>query len=206
VNLTAVPIGFEVAAVSPFLLRVFGDIYAQGGASVMAVIAISIAFTAVSAVFSSSLLVDDRAHHFTISNILGLGGLVLVALVTVPVLGSFGIALGRSAMLFIILGATMYFVSRTGRLILDVPTYIKSIASSGLAAVLIYFALVLLEALGLSRTAVVVASLLFIPVGFALYLAFMKVVRAYKEEDLEFLDSLLPGRLKFLTRFARRLL
>jgi O-antigen/teichoic acid export membrane protein len=206
VNLTAVPIGFELAAVSPFLLRVFGDTYAQGGAGVMAVIAISIAFTAVSAVFASSLLVDDRAHHFTISNVLGLGGLVLVALLTVPVLGAFGIALGRSAMLFIILGATSYFVWRSGRLILDIPTYLKSVASSGLSAVIIYLVLVLFQGLVLSRTVVVILSLLMLPVGFFLYLSAMKAMKGYKEEDMQFLDSLFPGRLKFLTRLARKLL
>jgi O-antigen/teichoic acid export membrane protein len=89
ISLSAVPIGFALAAVSPFLLRLFGDQYAQG-ALVMAIIAISISFTAISSVYSSSLLVDDKAHHFTFSNLLGLVALVVVAVVTVPALGFVG--------------------------------------------------------------------------------------------------------------------
>lgn len=212
VNLTALPIGFELAAVSPFLLRIFdltsksGNPYAQGGAPVMALIAVSISFTAVSAVFSSSLLVDDRAHHFTISNVIGLVGLVLVALVTVPSLGFLGIALGRSAMLFIILGATMYFVWRSGRLALDIPTYAKSVGASGVAAAMVFVILTGLDAFGVSRSGIVLVSLAMLPVGFVFYLVVMKILRAYKEEDMEFLDSLLPRRLRFFSRLARKLL
>lgn len=212
VNLTALPIGFVLAAVSPFLLRIFdltvksGEPYAQGGAPVMALIAISISFTAVSAVFSSSLLVDDRAHHFTISNVLGLAGLALVALVTVPVFGFMGIAIGRAAMLFIILGATAYFVWRSGRLTLDLPTYARSVGASAVAAVLVFGALELLSTVVVSRTVVVIASLVMLPVGFLVYLMVMKALQAYKEEDMEFLDSLLPRGLRFLSRLARKLL
>ena len=212
VNLTALPVGFELAAVSPFLLRIFdltvnsGDPYAAGGAPVMALIAISISFSAVSAVFSSSLLVDDRAHHFTISNILGLVGLVLVALATVPSLGSLGIALGRSAMLFIILAATMFFVWRSGRLAFDLPTYAKSVGASSLAAFTVFLVLAGLNIFILSRTIMVLASVLMLPAGFMLYLAAMKALRAYKEEDVQFLDSLLPKRLRLFSRLARKLL
>jgi O-antigen/teichoic acid export membrane protein len=212
VNLTALPVGFEIAAVSPFLLKVFELVgnpnvpYAQGGAPIMALIAVSISFTAVSAVFSSSLLVDDRAHHFTMSNLLGLAGLVLVALMTVPTIGFLGIALGRSAMQFIILGTTMYFVWRSGRLTLDSVTYAKSVAASGIAALFVFGFLYILNGYVLSRTAIVVASLVMLPVGFLLYLVAMKVFRAYKEEDMQFLDSLLPRRLRFFSRLARKLL
>lgn len=212
VNLTAIPIGFELAAVSPFLLKIFdltvatGDPYAQGGAPVMALIALAISFTAVSAVFSSSLLVDDRAHHFTVSNLLGLAGLVIVALLAVPTLGSFGIALGRSAMLFIIFGSTTYFVWRSGRLVLDVGVYLKSAAASGLAAAVVFFVLSYLNTFGVGRTLMVVASVAMLPAGFLLYLAAMKALKAYKEEDMEFLESLLPSRLRFFLRIARKLL
>jgi O-antigen/teichoic acid export membrane protein len=212
VNLTAIPVGFELAAISPFLLKVFELVgtpnvpYAQGGAPIMALIAISISFTAVSAVFSSSLLVDDRAHHFTVSNLLGLVGLVLVALITVPTLGFLGIALGRAVMLFIILGSTMYFVWRSGRLTLDLPTYARSVGASGVAAAVLFLALTAIGDVSTSRSGLVLASLVALPVGFVIYLVVMKSLRAYKEEDMQFLDSLLPRRLRFFSRLARKLL
>lgn len=205
ISLSAVPIGFELAAVSPFLLRVFDDPYAAG-APIMSVIAISISFTAVASVYSSSLLVEDKAHHFTLSNLLGLVGLVVVALLTVPQLGLFGIALGRAAMLFTVSGSVAYFAWRGGNLVLDVPAYLKSLSASAIMAVSVFAVLVTGQAAGLGRLALVGAAILMIPVGFAYYLLIMKLLKAYAEEDMDFIDSLLPGWLRGLSRLARKLL
>ncbi len=205
ISLSAVPIGFELAALSPFLLRLFGDPYALG-APVMAVIAISISFTAISSVYSSSLLVDDRAHHFTLSNLLGLAGLLVVAAVTVPHFGFFGIALGRAAMLFIMLAAVAYFVKREGRLVLDARAYVKSLGASALMALFVFGVLSYGEGLGLGRFALVAGSIVMIPVGFAYYILVMKLLRAYSEEDMDFIDSLLPKSLRRLSKLARKLL
>lgn len=209
ISLSAIPIGFELAAVSPFLLRIFGDPYAHG-ALVMAIIAISISFTAIAAVYSSSLLVDDRAHHFTLSSLLGLAGLIAVAFLTVPVLPPeerfVGIALGRAAMLFIMLAAVALFVRQTGGLVLDVRAYLKSLGASALMAVFVFAVLSYGEMLGLSRLAIIAGSIAMIPVGFASYLVIMKVLKAYSEEDMDFIDSLLPSYLRRLSKLARKLL
>jgi O-antigen/teichoic acid export membrane protein len=209
ISLSAVPIGFELAAIAPFLLRLFGDQY-SAGAPVMALIAVSISFTAISSVYSSSLLVDDRAHHFTLSNLLGLAGLVVVAVITVPMLPGavkfVGIALGRATMLFIMLLSVAYFVRRSGRLVLDTPAYLKSLGASGLMAALVYAVLYLGQLEGLGRFALVGGSILMIPIGFGFYLLIMKYVRAYSEDDMDFIDSLLPSYLKGLSKLARKLL
>lgn len=205
ISLTAIPVGFELAAVSPFLLRLFGDPYAAG-APVMAVIAISISFTAIASVYSSSLLVEDRAHHFTLSNLLGLLGLVAVAVLTVPTYGFVGIAFGRAAMLFIMFGSVTYFVKRSGRLVLDAPAYVKSLGASTLMAAFVFGVLSYGQAVGLGRFALVAGSIIMIPVGLACYLLAMKVLKAYSEEDMDFIDSLLPRSLRRLSKLARRLL
>ncbi len=205
ISLTAVPIGFELAAVAPFLLRLFGEQYA-GGALVMAVIAVAISLTSISAVYSSSLLVEDRAHHFTLSNLLGLVALVLVAAATVPALGFVGIAVGRAAMLFVMFGAVAYFVKRSGSLVLDAGAYLKSLAASALMALFVYAVLSYGQALGFGRFEVVGESIVMIPVGLVYYLLVMKLLRAYTEEDMDFIDSLLPGSLRRLSKLARRLL
>jgi O-antigen/teichoic acid export membrane protein len=205
VSLSAIPIGFILAAVSPFLLRIFGDAYPVG-APVMALIAVSISFTAVSSVYSSSLLVEDRAHHFTLSYVLGLAGLVVVALLAVPTYGFFGIALGRSAMLFIIFASTAYFAWRNGRFVLDVGAYGKSVAASAFAGLIVYVILTIVSLLGASRPLVVGVAVLALPIGFAPYLVVMKALKAYTEGDMDFIESLIPGRLRFLSRLARRLL
>jgi O-antigen/teichoic acid export membrane protein len=205
ISLTAIPIGFELAALSPFLLRIFGEAYSSG-APVMAIIAISMSFTAVASVYSSSLLVDDKAHHFTLSNLLGLAALLFVALVAVPLFGFFGIALGRAAMLLVILGSTAYFVHRAGRLVLDAPAYAKSLLASALMGGFVYALLSLATLSGVTRLGVVVLSFVMIPVGFAAYLLIMKALRAYTDEDMNFIETLLPSRIRFLSRLARHLL
>ena len=205
ISLSAIPVGFLLAAVSPFLLKVFGDVYATG-APIMAVIAISIALTAVTAVYASTLLVGDRAHHYALSNVLGLVGLVIVAYLTVPTAGALGIAYARGAMLFISAGLTAYFVRRAGRLVLDAPAYLRSLSASALMAAFVYGLLWAVSAEGVNRLGQVMGALVMIPVGFGMYLVVMKLLRAYSEEDLDFLESLLPRWLGFLSRLARRLL
>ena len=205
ISLSAIPIGFELAAVSPFLLRVFGDAYAEG-AEVMAVTAISISFTAIASVYASILLVDDKAHHFTLSNLLGLGALVGVAVFAVPAYGFFGIALGRSAMLFTMTGAVSYFVWRSKMLVLDKEAYVKSLAASILTSILMFSVLSLGDNLNLGRYLLIGSSIAMIPLGFAYYLLIMKLFRAYTEEDMDFIDTLLPKWLTVLSKLARRLL
>jgi O-antigen/teichoic acid export membrane protein len=172
----------------------------------MAVIAISISFTAVTAVYSSTLLVDDRAHHFTLSNLLGLAALIGIAVLTVPTLGFLGIALGRGAMLFISFAAVAYFARKLGRLVLDARAYVKSLLASALMAGVVYALLCLASSFGLGRFTLVGASILMIPVGFSLYVLTMKLMRAYTEEDMDFIDSLLPSYLRRLSKLARKLL
>jgi O-antigen/teichoic acid export membrane protein len=205
ISLSAIPIGFELAAVSPFLLRIFGNQYASG-APVLAIIAVSISFTAIAAVYSSCLLVEDKAHHFTLSNLLGLSGLVIVALLTVPSLGFVGIALGRATMSFIMLGTVAYFVSRSGMLVLDAQAYLKSLIGSSLMALLVFGVLYYVNSIGLGRLPIVVSSIVMIPLGFGAYLLIMKFMRAYSEEDMDFIDSLLPKYLRRLSKLARKLL
>jgi len=205
ISLTAMPLGFVLASISPFLLRLFGDAYAAG-APVLAVIAISISLTSVAAVYSSDLLIDDKAHHFTISNLVGLVGLLTVAFLTVPYYGFFGIALGRSTMLFITLGLTAYFVWRPGRLVLDVGAYAKSLGAGSVMALFVFTLLRVADLAGLGRLAEVGASLIMIPVGLISYLLIMKALKAFNEDDMAFLELLLPGWLGGLSRLARRLL
>lgn len=205
VTLTAAPMGFGLAAVSPFLLRVFGEAYAQA-APIMAAISISISITAVASVYSSILLVDDRAHHFAVSSLVGLLGLVLVAVVTVPSQHLFGIALGRSAMLFIMLGAVAFFVRRRGMLVLDLATYVKSLLASSAMALFIYFVLDSAGTLfALGRAGSVAFSLVMMPVGFAFYLVVMKWLRAFTASDIEFMEAILPSWLRWFASLARRL-
>jgi len=206
VSVIAAPMGFGLAAVSPFLLRLFGEAYVAGAPS-MSVISVAIALTAVSSVYSSALLVENRAHHFSAGSVMGLLALVAVALLTVPTLGLLGIALGRAAMLFVLLAFFAYFAKLAGSLVLDAGAYVKSMASASAMAAIVFAILYSIQTYAVNgRAEVVVASLVMIPVGFALYLVIMKLLKGFSEADIDFIEKVMPGWLSWVSDLARKLL
>jgi len=94
----------------------------------------------------------------------------------------------------------------SGRFVLDFGAYGKSVAASAFAGLIVYAILTIVSLLGASRPLVVGVAVLALPVGFAPYLVVMKALKAYTEGDMDFIESLIPGRLRFLSRLARRLL
>lgn len=206
VTLVAMPMGLGLAALSPFLLQVFGSQYASA-APVLAIISVSIGLSAIVSVYASILLVDDKAHLFTYSSLIALAALVVVAVLTVPSLGLNGVALGRAAMVLVMLGAVAYFVKRSGMLVLDAPAYVKSLAASGAMAAFIYGSLTLAGRFGLSsRAEVVSGSAVMMLTGLLVYVLAMKLIGGFSEDDMDFVDALVPRRLRFVARLARKLL
>jgi O-antigen/teichoic acid export membrane protein len=205
ISVVASPMGFGLAAVSPFLLRVFGDAYVSA-APLMSIMSIAISMTAISSVYSSGLLVDNKAHLFSLGNIIGLAGLLGVALATVPTLGLLGIAIGRAVMMFATLLFFALFARWSGELVLDAPVYLKSLTSAAVMAVLVYGVLDLAASFITVRGAIVAASILMIPVGFAFYVIVMKLLRGFSQADVDFLEKIMPGWLSWLGELARKLL
>lgn len=206
IMMIAAPMGFGLAAVSPFLLQIFGEEY-LAAAPILSVIAISVAFTSVGAVYSSDLLVDDRAYFFSVCNAIGLAGLVAVALALVPFLGLLGVAIGRSAMMILTLLSFVLFVRRKGDLVLDARAYEKSAVASATMGGIVYVILdIVTSFLVHGRLPVILASLAMVLFGFGVYLYLMKLLRGFSENDLDFLGMLLPRSLSRVIRLARRLL
>jgi O-antigen/teichoic acid export membrane protein len=209
ITFTAAPMGMGLAALSPFLLRVFGDQYAQA-APLMAVMSVAIALTAISAVYTSELLVEDRAHQFSVANLAGLlalVGVVVSGAYFIPSLGLMGVAFGRAVMSVVILVLLAWLVRRSGELALDGWGYLKSVAAASMMAGVVYAVLLAAQdLLGLGRVAVVTGSLVMVPVGMLVYLVLMKYIGAFDESDVQFLEMLLPGRLKKVADLARRFL
>lgn len=198
------PIGFGIAAISPELLRIFGDAFVPA-APLMAIIAVSIALTAIGSVYTSSLLAYDKAHHYTISSMIGLAALIVVALATVPIFSLIGIALGRASMLVVVLASQAYYVFKSGRFTLDAGAYLRSLAASaamGGLDVLIMAAILYFGALG--RLAVVFSSLVVFVFGLAAYLVMMKYLGGFNESDIVFIEALIPPRLAWIGEVARR--
>jgi len=195
-----------LAAVSPFLLQLFGREYLSA-APLLAVISVSVAFTSVGAVYSSDLLIGARIYLFSVANIVGLVALVTLALVLVPLFGLLGITIARGAMLVLAMTTLAYFVRGQGDLVLDGRGYLKSSAASVVMGVAVYgFLDALTTVLPLGRGATVLASLVSILLGFVLYLVLMKYLGGFGPSDLEFLRELLPRRLSWVVELAKKLL
>ncbi len=206
IMMIAAPMGFGLAAVSPFLLHIFGEEY-LGAAPILSVIAISVAFTSIGSVYSSDLLVDERVYFFSASNAVGLAGLVAVALALVPLLGLLGVAIGRSVMLILTLLTFLVFVRRKGDLVLDTSTYAKSTVASAIMGGIVYATLDIATSFLIhGRLPVILSSLAMILVGFGIYFYLMKLLRGFSQSDLDFLEKLLPKSMSWVVRLAKRLL
>ncbi len=202
----SLPIGFGLAAISPGLLRIFGDNFVPAS-PLMALVAVSVAVTAMGSVYTSSLLAYGRALQYTISSVLGLAALLLVAFGTVPYLNLFGIALGRASMLIVILVAQAYFVHRSGMFVLDVRAYVNSLAASAAMAGFVYGVMTGVgNYVSLGRAGTVAASLGVFAFGLALYLVMMKYLGGFNESDIDFIEALLPRRLSWVAELARKFL
>jgi O-antigen/teichoic acid export membrane protein len=204
ISFIASPMGLGIAAVSPFLLPLFGQSY-LGAAPILSVLALSISITAISSVYSSSLLAGRRAYLFSLGNAAGLLALVGVALLLVPPFGLLSVALGRGAMLVVVLASVAYFVRREGDLVLDWKAYLRSLFAASLMGGFIFLVLTLATTRFIQgRGPTVLSSIVMLPIGFALYLAIMRLMGGFDDSDIDFLRQLLPKRLSWFLRLARR--
>ena len=203
VSLVAMPAGFGLAAIAPLLLLVFGTQYAQGS-SLVFVMAVAISLTAISSVYASGLLASGKTHLFLIGNALALVALLVLSNLLIPSFGLLGVAFGRAGMLFVSLAAFALFSRRIGELVVDLGSYAKSLASSMVMFVVIYGGLAVMSPHVVSRAGDIVLSLVMVPVGLFFFMVAMKLMKGFGEEDLVFLERLLPRFLKPLLERLRR--
>lgn len=206
VSLVSFPMGFGLAAISPSILRLFGDKYVAGS-PLIAVAGISISVTAVSSVYSSSLLASGKTYNFLICNCIALVSLISVSFVLVPIAGLLGVALARAAM-FVVAGTAFAFFARgMGEFVLDLKGYLKALVSSAITGGAVYGLLVFASATVVhTRFGAVLLGVGLIPVGVVIYLLVMKLLRAFTERDMEFAQKVLPKPFARAVELARRFL
>lgn len=199
------PIGFELASISPYLLLIFGRDYVSAS-PLLSTLAIAISLTSISSIYSSSLLLRGKAHLFLASNLLGLLSMLIISLTLSPFLSLLSIAIGRAAMLIVVLMLLIYLVKRDNEFVLDNATFLRSLLSSAIMGGITYSLLTIFLS-GISERAIVIAlSILAIPLSFLLYAVIMRFMHGFEERDVDFLEQLLPRSLKFIARLARKML
>jgi O-antigen/teichoic acid export membrane protein len=206
VSLISFPMGFGLAAIAPSLLWLFGENYVSGS-PLIAVIGISISLTAVSSVYSSSLLASRKTYNFLLGNGIALLSLVSISFILVPIAGLVGVALARAGMFVVAALAFALFARGMGEFVIDLRGYVKALVASTVMGGVIYAMLTWASAtLIRTRLGAVALGVVLIPVGVVIYLLAMKLLRAFSERDMEFAEKLLPKSFSRLVQLARRFL
>jgi O-antigen/teichoic acid export membrane protein len=189
VSILVMPIAFGLAAVMEIPLRIFGQDYVSG---VIPAVVVSVAsgLTAFNMVHASALIALGRLRWYTVANLLGLGGLLVVTAALTPLLGLIGPALGRSSLM--IIAAMVYALAtlRTGVFEFDWRAYFISIACSTLMAGVVFSAFSLFH----TFYAKIAALPLFVVLGVGTYLGSMRVCHLLMPSDIDFIRNLTPRR------------
>ena len=188
-SLLVMPIAFGLAAVIEIPLRIFGPEYVSG--AVPAVItSIASGLTALSAVYASALLALGKLRWYTVANLAGLIGLVVVTAILTPILGLNGPALGRACLMMI---ATVIYglaTLRAGVYEFDWRVYVASIACSTVMAIAVFGALSLFQTFNTK----IAALPLLIFLGAGTYLISIRACRLLSRNDVDFIRNLTPRR------------
>lgn len=197
IALLATPSAFGIAALSTALIQVFGTQY-YPGAYPAAIMAVAIGTTAVSAVYSGQLLATKRTKEIMIANIIGLAVFTTSLALLVPQLQFTGAAYGRAIMTIAIAAAITFATYRQGNFVVDKKALLASIAASTVMALVLYFVVTTVS--GYRRQ--IAALPILIPVGIIIYLTTLRLLRVFTRDDIDFLERLLPKKLKRLARWA----
>jgi O-antigen/teichoic acid export membrane protein len=203
VSLVAFPVGFWFAAVSPLLPSLLGNGYAAAP-PLIAIMSASVSLSAVMSVYSSELLVGRRTFLFLMGNVLGLVALLVASYALTPLLGLIGIAVGRAVMLFVSLLAFGMFLRTSRELVVEYSYYLRALAGSTvMMAAIIATSLLVAPHARLESAAVILAT---VPLAALVYLVSLRFLGAFKEQDFQLLERLLPRPISRLAILARKLL
>jgi len=203
VSLVAFPVGFWFAAVSPLLPSILGNGYAAA-APLIAIMSASVSLSAVMSVYSSELLVGRRTSLFLLGNALGLVALLAASYALTPLLGLLGIAVGRAVMLFVSLLAFGVFLRKSQELVVEYSYYLKALAGSTVMMAVVFAASLLAAPHARPESAAVILAT--VPLAALVYSVSLKSLGAFKEQDFQLLERLLPKPFSRLAILARKLL
>jgi O-antigen/teichoic acid export membrane protein len=164
----------------------------------------SVSLSAVMSVYSSELLVGRRTFLFLMGNVLGLVALLVASYALTPLLGLIGIAVGRAVMLFVSLLAFGMFLRTSRELVVEYSYYLRALAGSTvMMAAIIATSLLVAPHARLESAAVILAT---VPLAALVYLVSLRFLGAFKEQDFQLLERLLPRPISRLAILARKLL
>jgi O-antigen/teichoic acid export membrane protein len=199
VSLLSFPTAFGVASAGIGLVQIFGRQY-QPAALPAAIMSVGVGLTAFTAVYNGQLLAVKATREVMYANVAGLATLIATLAVLIPLMDYIGAAWSRLAMTLVVGLILIYLVRRRGLFTLDRAGYLAGLVAATVMGVVVF---AVLSNVGGYREQL--AALPGVVLGGALiYLIALRAMRAYREEDIAFLESLLPARLRWAARLAGR--
>jgi O-antigen/teichoic acid export membrane protein len=197
VAIVTMPIGFALLATArPALTLLVGVGYA-GGVIPLAVLALASVCTIIATALTPVLIVLNETLLAALTSLLPIPLSVVVALVSVPVLGIVGASIARGLSMILSLLLTWYFVRRKIAVKLDSQVIVKSIVAS----VSMALAMEAIQLLYYSRFLLP----LYLALGFFIYLLAMRTLRAVNAADLYLIRQMLGPRFSRICDLLSRL-
>ena len=193
VSIVVIPIAVGFAAITEVALRIFGPSY-TAGLLPSVIVSVATGLTAIGAVYAGTLLALGQLRWYTIANMLGLIGLIVVSAILTPFVGLVGPALGRACLMGIAAIVYAIAVKRSGFFELDLKALLSATSGSAVMGVVVFSALSSLHSF-LARLAILPVLVI---VGAVIYLGCLRLLRLLTTDDLEFVRGLLPSRLHSL--------
>ncbi len=200
VALIATPMSFGIAALAPALVQLFGPQYLPA-ATPVAVMSIATGLTAVSAVYNGELLATRRSRSVMLVNVAGLGVLLICLTILTPGLAFIGVAWSRAVMTGAIAVFLAYVARRRGLFALDQGAYRDSVIASSIMGAAVFL---ILSFIGGYRRQML-ALVFLIPLGVAVYLVVLRVLKTFRQDDMEFIRRLSPKRAEQLVKIVSKI-
>ncbi|MCI4434737.1 MAG: flippase [Thermoplasmata archaeon] len=193
------PVALLIAAISsPILLFLSSSQYLPATIPIIIILLINSIFI-IANVFGPALQAIRKTRIFIISSGLALASNFILSVILIPPFKMVGAAIGFSS-IYVVSFFILYYFMRKYDLISFERIKILKIYISGFLMFIIMF--LIQHLLGYS----ILRLILYIVLGFAIYIIFLKAFRIFNNEDLEFFMFLLPKRLQKLRKIIRILI
>jgi O-antigen/teichoic acid export membrane protein len=190
-----VPAAFGLAALAGTAINLMaGQPYLEA-TTPLAVISLASIASALTIIPIIGLQTVGDTGSVLVATILSVAFGIVADVALIPGFGGLGAALGRAALMLVLLVASLYLArSRIG-----VKFDLRALRESMLASVIMGIVLVAMQArFGLAAY----SALLYIPTGLAIFLGVMRLQGAFQHRDINILLEVLPSRLRWISRFV----
>jgi len=200
VSLLGIPAAVMIAALALPLTRLFGPDYSSS-ALPAAIISVAVAFTSFTSVHNAQLIAANRVRWVMLANIIGLFVFTVFLTALLPISDFVGAALARAMMIFVVAAVIVYSSHKLGYFVLDA----KALVSAGSASIVMGVVLAVLSSMIGGYVRQLAALVILVPTGAVIYIALLRILKAFTVDDLTFLHRLLPIRLKPLTGIVAKI-